>query len=151
MNTREFIPNTEAFSLRKLGFDLPCLGYYNQQGEFRAIMLDKNTARLTVAPSYRDAFKFFRDKYKLEGWVVPYRPLGLYTYIIETSTVDDIIDDILAGYDDFEDFNTWEEAELGLIKSLIEIITTNITNNKNEKTTDNSSSTSYDDRDSSIA
>ena len=123
MNKEEFIPNIEALALRKLGFNQPCLGYYNKQGEFRLIMLDKNTPGLTVAPTYRAALKFFRDEYSFDGWVVPIHCLEgkLYTYIIESPKN---TPDALYGFD-FDDFTSWEDSELALIKKLIEFAAIN--------------------------
>jgi hypothetical protein len=76
--------------------------------------LGDSVSRLTSIPLYQQAFSFFRDKYGLDGWVVPYLKLNgskVYSYIIEGADYDE---------EDCE-LNTHEEAELECIKKLIEI------------------------------
>jgi hypothetical protein len=75
---KEFIPYDEALSLKKLGFDEPCFGFYekltkelNIQGfqtsnsPFHNQYICKTEDNLILAPLFQQAFKFFRDKYKL--------------------------------------------------------------------------------------
>jgi hypothetical protein len=66
-------------------------------------------------PLYQQAFSFFREKYELDGWVVPYLKLNgskVYSYIIDGADYDE---------EDCE-LNTYEEAEVECIKKLIKII-----------------------------
>jgi hypothetical protein len=65
----EFVPYNVAVELKELGFDEPCFGYFDME--------DENVLKCDVvyenenlsAPTYRQAFKFFRDKYKLSSWI----------------------------------------------------------------------------------
>ena len=68
------------------------------------------------APLYQQAFRWFREKYKIDAWVVPFKNLDdekQYSYIIDELSFDE----------DPEDFYTYEEAELECLKKLIEIVT----------------------------
>ena len=121
---KEFIPHEQALSLKELGFDLPCIAiWWNFDNSFSysydeiAEDMDigdhnKNDVCIS-APLYQQAFRFFREKYKLHNGIYPY-------------------------YDEYEfqikDFNlpkntpinggimSYEEAELECLKKLIEIV-----------------------------
>jgi len=66
-----FITYEQALALKELGFDEPCLGYYNSiskefyneesYGNFEGAYKYRITA-----PLYHQAFTWFRDKYSLE-------------------------------------------------------------------------------------
>jgi len=66
---KEFIPYNLAVELDKLGFNKPCFGYFDKEDENSlkcdVVYDNKNLS----APTYRQAFKFFRDKYKLSIWI----------------------------------------------------------------------------------
>jgi hypothetical protein len=114
----EFIEYPEALELKQLGFDEPCLGFYERNQELiiqECLITDFHGDSLQcVAPTYSQAFRWFREKYKLhqnitsisqESWqwhiTKPGEPLGKL-------------------YD--EDFYTYEETELACLKKLIEIV-----------------------------
>lgn len=74
---KEFIPYSEALELKELGFNEPCLAFYDGKGtqqiyfnSYRNGSGDyepfKKSERLTWfgAPLYQQAFRFFREKYK---------------------------------------------------------------------------------------
>lgn len=77
-----FVPYNEALELKKLGFDEPCLGRYNVPGDFIlsgcysdsplvSILVEQNDIceAHTLAPLFSQAFKFFRERYRLDGHV----------------------------------------------------------------------------------
>lgn len=83
-------------------------------------MYSTNSSKLmSSAPIFSQAFKFFRKKYNIEGYVVcvQFNSLRIkgYQYVI--------ISNNYTSYEQFGDFNTWEEAELACIRKLIEIKT----------------------------
>lgn len=62
----EFISYPEAFELKQLGFDKPCLGYYNCERDF--VFVQGKTQYLACevpAPAYSQAFRWFREKYRI--------------------------------------------------------------------------------------
>lgn len=122
---KEFIPYEEALALKELGFDEPWLGYYNEDKRFfitsDSEQMDKYVTTLKKdyikAPLYQQAFRWFREKYKLHSYIY-----GDYSWNISGGIWD------LNGYKgsrydwDSEPYNTYEEAELECLKKLIEIV-----------------------------
>ena len=99
---KEFVTYELAVKLKALGFDEECLSYYfNKQLSFGS-----KTAygEVVEAPLYQQAFRWFREKYKLhypiavsDGvWFYDKWSLGVY--------------------------KTYEEAELACLNKLIEIV-----------------------------
>jgi len=117
---KEFIPYEQALELKEVGFDEPCLAFYN--GKFLDSTdydFDNGTSKdiglCIVAPLYQQAFRWFREKYKLIfhiecdynsflGYIDGYIPIySLYPYSRDC-------------------YKTYEEAELACLKKLIEIV-----------------------------
>lgn len=133
---KEFIPYEQALELKKLGFDEECLMVY--YGTNRPDKKDKrylpaafgkirNSDLITdevagiwlegqiTAPLYQQAFRWFREKYKLSG-TPQYFTGGYYCY-----TINDM-KDTKESNRLFTEFETYEEAELECLKKLIEIV-----------------------------
>ena len=121
---KEFVNYEMALALKELGFDEPCFTYYyNITGKLRTnlsidinndmnYMLNKKLG-ITLAPTFSQAFRFFREKYKLEGAI--YRlnfKWASQVFNIETSTYCFVP----------ELFETYEEAEINSLQKMIEII-----------------------------
>ena len=133
---REFVKYEIALELKELGFDEPCFGYY-VDGELRGINLgikelggkepyyqrfgfhvisnldiDNATKVIIAAPTFSQAFRWFREKYELyytiEGSIKEGFQYFVYTYEYEIKSE--------------ESFNTYEEAELACLVKLIEIV-----------------------------
>ena len=120
---REFAPYTEALELKELGFDEPCFGLYYGTSikeepefllEFRSSQyyVAKGYVDGILAPTYSQAFRFFREKY------------GYCSYIKEA-----IVDDYRFYIEKFDEkyynssiFKSYEEAELECLKKLIQIV-----------------------------
>ena len=79
---KEFIPYEQALKLKELGFDEPCLGYYAGDilctGQPQEIHLDEDgnykmskteSFPIIAAPTYQQAFRWFREKYGLYSWI----------------------------------------------------------------------------------
>jgi hypothetical protein len=123
---KEFLDYTEALALKELGFDEPCFAYYD------VIKMELDTISSEVcerlckhdthfkAPTFSQAFRWFREKYFIHG--EPLYKGGLtsqtawYNYDI-ISTID---------WDDSKvknkQYKTYEEAELACLEKLIEIV-----------------------------
>jgi hypothetical protein len=123
---KEFIPYEQALSLKELGFDEPCFGYYEYSKKF--LITDsvfytnselKNNGITT--PLYQQAFRWFREK------------CNLFCEIqIDRTTEPKFCFDIFQ-YEHFGNYEkieveewylyrTQEEVELECIKTLIEIV-----------------------------
>jgi hypothetical protein len=111
---KDFTLYPEAFELKQLGFDEPCLGHYSN-GEFVYSSHTNNTMQRFryAAPLYSQAFRWFREKYDLYTNITKYND--------ENDTQDKFYYYISDGYMR-EEFNTYEEAELACLKNLIEIV-----------------------------
>jgi len=109
---KEFIPYEQALALKELGFDEPCFGYRDGVGH---LMIKSMPHCAISAPTFSQAFRWFRKKYKLSGLI----EIGIheYSFIIFNEAKDKrLITDVSTMN------GTYEEAELDCLKKLIEII-----------------------------
>ena len=109
----EFIPFEQALALKELGFNVffkDC--YYDKKGELSYLMYHENFANIKThcpAPLYQQAFRWFREKYRINPIITCYSELGnAWKYHIPNE-------------DGEQGFNTYEEAELACLNKLIEI------------------------------
>jgi len=123
--TQEFIPYEQALALKELGFDEPCVGYY--ENDVLILCYDsKQDYELLLncaAPLYQQAFRWFREKYNLYQdistfvWDYDKKQLGftIRTYLnpLNLDTEKKV---------HLEVYESYEEAELECLKKLIEIV-----------------------------
>ena len=124
---KDFVPYEQALALKELGFDEPCLGFYNYQGQLilmtqedeNSIQVYKNSyvklGKQYAVPLYQQAFRWFRQKYKLHNGIYPY--YDEYEFQIKDFRLPTNIP-INGG------LMNYEEAEIACLKKLIEIIKT---------------------------
>ena len=116
---KEFVPYEQALALKELGFDEKCGACYYKKFDnaigYHKVYRDFNFVQLTVsAPTFSQAFRFFREKYGLHYIICKniqmdgygYREVILIPYMEENKNTI---------------FKTYEEAELACIRKLIEI------------------------------
>jgi hypothetical protein len=118
----EFIPYEQALALKELGFDEPCFGYYlDNEFQFFADVRSCNTNSefgfYPTALTYSQAFRWFREKYKLEAIVQKADDFSWYKF-----TIYFYLSDSKGFVDSYHEFNTYEEAELACLIKLIEIV-----------------------------
>ena len=118
MNTleKDFIPYEPSLALKELGFDEPCICGYSKSNEkleiYSRFLVTKDSFTVD-APTFSQAFRFFREKYDMpcnlelleDGW----------DYVIYMDIEEEI--DLGEG-----PFTTYEEAELACLIKLIEIV-----------------------------
>ena len=114
---KEFIPYEQALTLKELGFDEPCFGYYyaldnKKIGLEMYIDVQHQDTYFVQAPLYQQAFRWFREKYNLYI-VISHNQYWVFE-IYTTSN-----DDLLYGESTHK---SYEEAELECLKKLIEIV-----------------------------
>ena len=127
----EFIPYEQALDLKELGFDEPCLAQYKKYDVGEAtldasevfskneiIMQFHKLSKFCSAPTFSQAFRWFREKYKYDITIPPSgdssgNTIGYYYEIIFQGWGDGIESD---------SYDTYEEAELECLKKLIEIV-----------------------------
>ena len=129
---KEFVDYTEALALKELGFDKPCFGSYVKLTETQNTFfmndivseIDRETplheSLITKAPTYSQAFRWFREKYKLDG-IAFWNYTGYMWNIIDIEKSNKITN-ITIQDDDMEEYVTKEKSELECLKKLIEIV-----------------------------
>ena len=110
---KEFIKYEQALALKELGFDEPCLKYWNGIGEYfdQKDWFNWNQAEKFVSiPLYQQAFRWFREKHRISPVITCYSELGnAWKYHIPNEGGE-------------QGFYTYEEAELACLIKLIEIV-----------------------------
>jgi len=114
----EFIPYEQTLALKELGFDEPCLGFFRlgffEISEIKPRNFSRNSCFVS-APLYQQAFRWFREKYKLSGEIQSYQ--FKYSYLIIYDTLGDNTCKKIK-----YDMPSYEEAEFECLKKLIEIV-----------------------------
>jgi hypothetical protein len=119
---KDFVFHEEALALKELGFEFDkdsvfVFGYWNLieydiEWTFDT-RVNMDSVNYIEAPLYSQAFRFFREKHNLYGFVTsathPDRNLRFSFHIVDNWDVNEI-------------FDTPEEAEIGCIKKLIELV-----------------------------
>lgn len=142
---KEFVPYELAVELKQLGFDEPCLTYYFSNGDLNdaseedytlfpgdpRFYSDTNSSLMQYAegelknnaisaPLFQQAFRWFREKHGLSGWVneaYSGSPRSAVISIKSEKGLDYLSSQMIVGYHE-----TYEEAELASLKKLIEIV-----------------------------
>ena len=123
---KDFIPYKEALALKELGFNERCFGYYDNT-VIRGWLFDTDLKPETLlfAPTYSQAFRFFREKYKLQPSV------NSFCFEEYSFTIMDSRNKILYpihhkllndGKKNPWEYETYPEAELACLRKLIEIV-----------------------------
>jgi len=114
---REFIPYTESLALKELGFDEPCFAFFNGThlsfSRFDTLGKLLDIDKCLEAPTFSQAFRWFREKYDLHNGIYPYYDeyeFQIKDFRLPTNTP------IHGG------LMKYEEAELACVKKLIEIV-----------------------------
>jgi hypothetical protein len=126
---KEFIPYEEALALKELGIDEPCFGHYQQEWhddgmtqlepslQMIVSKQHQHAFQLCSAPIYSQVFKFFRDKYGIEGVTQRAEDFMWYKW-----TIYQYNENGKKYVFDWCEYKTYEEAELACLKKLIEIV-----------------------------
>ena len=128
MLEKDFVPYEEALALKELGFDEKCFCNWEEswspelEHEIRMVLTTDQTwlrPGWISAPTFSQAFRWFRDKRGLVSWIsfrIDLKKKYLW-YITDVKNIaardGDYIFDIL--------IESYEEAELACLKKLIEI------------------------------
>ena len=114
-----FVPYQIAVDMKSIGFDEPCLGFYDLSYKCRlAFTSDQNfyEQQKCSAPTFSQAFRFFREKYDFVSEINVYSTSDGYSFSFKI---------LCKKYTPYiEANNAWilyEDAELACIRKLIEI------------------------------
>ncbi len=126
---KEFVPREQAAALMDLGFNDKCMAYHGKQDTMMGMLYSNiyngNTFHNAVAtpsdkhldvfaPTYRQAFKFFRKKYKMKFYIREDRWNDWCGVKILRDSTD-------KKYEEVGSYDTYEKAELACLKKLIEL------------------------------
>ena len=115
---KEFVPYDRALKLKQLGFDEPCLDFYDDNQELFYNHENKEKIHIgdsVKAPTFSQAVKWFREKYDL------YHNIDKHGYWFFEIKKDEGYGDLTV-VDCCFDFESYEEAELACLDKLIEIV-----------------------------
>lgn len=123
---KEFVPYDIAVALKELGFDESCFAIFNEKMNNEITFLEgiqrKNSTykNVVTAPLYQQSLRWFREKYNIDSEIYMNHEFGnkFYTYLIL---------ELKGMAIDWESepshrFTSYEEAEDGCLKELIEIV-----------------------------
>jgi predicted Zn-dependent peptidase len=121
----EFINYELALELKQLGFDEPCFGEWQNLKTGKNIVIDQEDRIYNVsvlgadikAPTFSQAFRWFREKYNLHSNISSWRSDDNLSFYHEFE-----IYSLTSSHSAGDEYSTYEEAELACIKKLIEIV-----------------------------
>lgn len=126
---KEFVPYDESLELKTFGFDEPCVYYIDKDNNSYIYNFQTHPdefiegcgVNVIPTPTFSQAFRWFREKYNLEGYPICVRidskRLKAYQYVI--------ISNNYQSFQQLGDYSTYEEAELACLKKLISIVKKN--------------------------
>jgi hypothetical protein len=115
---KEFVPYDRALKLKQLGFDEPCLDFYDDNQELFYNHENKEKIHIgdsVKAPLFSQAFRWFREKYNLCYNINKH---GYWFFEIKKDEGYGDLTDVVCCFD----FESYEEAELACLDKLIEIV-----------------------------
>ena len=120
MNSIEsnFVPYQIAVDMKSIGFNKPCFGFYRKEKLYLCDYKNVNEEKISIisAPTFSQAFKFFRERYNFISEINVYSTSDGYSYTFKI---------LCKKYTPYKEANnawvTYEEAELACIRKLIEI------------------------------
>ena len=130
---KEFCTYNQALALKELGFDEPCIGWYNPQVNYKEVTTDKYWAfhltgeweNFKPAPLKQQAFRWFREKHNLRGFI-GFRPntkqFDYHIYDMSLSGKEYVKQRTMEEFNKDPKVGTYEEAEQACLDKLIDII-----------------------------
>ena len=127
----EFVPYKEALALKELGFDYCCFCSYSPEGKLAdnyGTYYKIYPSEVTIAPLFQQAFRWFREKYNLRGFI-GFRPnvkkFDYHIYDMSLSGMEYVKQRTMEEFNKDPKVGTYEEAELACLRKLIEIVNQN--------------------------
>jgi hypothetical protein len=127
---KEFVNYNQALKLKALGFDEPCFGWYEHNGNFyycyqEGLVPPSPSKKLIkgccLAPTFSQVFRWFREKYFYLSYVCsPYKEYNEFYFRIRH--IGDVINE--GELENFESqvYKSYEETELACLTKLIELV-----------------------------
>ena len=126
---KEFVPYDLALRMKQLGFNEPCFAFYDEEEYlFTVREQDDIYEEWLIAPTFSQAFRWFREKYDLYSWIQLHNGYINDSFYPELPITFSIMDR-KTGNESYERdiphnylYKTNEEAELACLEKLIEIV-----------------------------
>jgi hypothetical protein len=129
----EFVPYDIAFAMKEIGFDEPCMSKYSDNGSLllgvpQHLKRNSNVNKIEgmylgergcTAPLYQQAFRWFREEYKL------FSEVNLTTKQENVESFEFFVLNVNEPLFESDDYTVYEEAELACLRKLIEIVNQN--------------------------
>lgn len=132
---KEFVPYNRALRMKALGFDEPCFASWSYTYELQNYVELKlgyiidGPRNYTNAPTFSQVFRFFREKYDLDGETCRYnlshseaKILGINLKEIKFKYLAVINGEDFPELNDMLLYDSREEAELACLDKLLEIV-----------------------------
>lgn len=112
---KEFIPYEQALELKELGFKEECLSYYEGESfSYHLATMTSGDDYIIPAPLYQQAFRWFREKHNIDGFV-QIEPLNeLYGFVVYNRNHNRFIE--------YDRNLSIEQAQLECLKKLIQSV-----------------------------
>jgi hypothetical protein len=135
MVEEEFIPYEQALALKELGFDKPCVYYVDKDNNSYIYNFETHPdefiewcgVNVIPTPTFSQAFRFFREKYKLRGFI-GFRPntkqFDFHVYDMSLSGKEYVKQRTMEAFNKDPKVGTYEESEIECLIKLIEICKT---------------------------
>lgn len=131
MTNKDFITYEQASALKELGFDEPCFKIWNDYGKATIqnrfqldLKVDSWSHNSFKAPTYQQAFRWFREKHNLPSEIRFVANLEVYDYRITKIGIK-YDNSFYDGVRPTSAFTTYEEAETKCLDKLIQIVKNN--------------------------
>ena len=116
--TKEFLTYELTLKLKEVGFNEPCMGYYDCERDLKLVPnKNKFLSCEYAAPLYQQVFKWFREKYGLEGVIQKAEDFTWYKWKINQYN-ENGKKQVSGCYE----YKTYEESDLACLNKLIEIV-----------------------------
>jgi hypothetical protein len=114
INMKDFTLYPEALELKQLGFDEPCFGVYFNPTQELSLESEYAQSRFyqTPAPTYSQAFRWFRDNGRVAEIFSQLLPSNKYKWGFKIQGIEGVTDG----------FFTYEEAELACLREMIKLV-----------------------------
>lgn len=120
----DYVLYPQAVAIKELGFNEPCLFSFYHYGEkidsIYADLCNYNAGKRVSAPTYSQAFRFFRNNYKLHSHINSDNSWNISGGIWDLNGYKDSRYDL-----DSDAYKSYPEAELTCLIKLIEIVKRN--------------------------
>jgi hypothetical protein len=127
---KEFLSYSQSLSLKELGFDEPCFGYFDCERDFQFVPNKKKFLICEVSrPTFSQTFEWFRERYQIYPEILTdctTYPKFCFTYTRFLGNPNDLTEQEWGWENNIGEYSllykTYEEAESACVDKLIEIV-----------------------------